>query len=353
MNNPYKAIDIAADQLVKIYQRGYIEVLQRYNEIATAGNDTKHTRALLNEIMNILNELDTHSVSWIESIIPEAYAKGYQAAYMLYPKLDKREIMAKSFSGIHKQAIEVIAYNMQSALLDATQKVGRQAQDLYRKVGLDATRKRLMLGEDRKWTQEEIKRALEDNGITAFIDKAGRNWRLDTYAEVVARTTPRETITHGTINRLLEEGRDLVQVSSHSPTCNMCAPLQGKVFSLTGKTEGYPEYKDYIPVHCRCRHTLMGYIPELDSKADEVKEFSNTSLTKDNRTQQQKAAYEEEQYNKTRFRLDKEQYERYAQRLGEDAPKNFSGFRRLKSSDNDKWKQMQSDYRDIGNILRK
>ena len=350
MNNPYKAIDIAADQLIHIYQQGYIEILKRYNELTIVGNDTKHARALLQEITNILNGLDSNTASWIEKITPESYKIGYEAAYIMYPGYESK---TKYFSGIHKQAIEVIAYNMQSSLLDATQKVGRQANDLYRKVGLDATRKRLMLGESRKWTQEEIKRTLENNGLAAFVDKAGRNWRLDTYAEVVARTTPRETITQGTINRILESGRDLVQISSHSTTCSICAPLQGKVFSLTGKTEGYPEYKDYIPVHPRCRHTLMGYIPQLDSRADEVKEFSNTSLTQDNRTPQQKAAYELEQYNKTRFRLDKEQYERYAQRLGEEAPKNFSGFRRLKNSGNDKWRQMQSDYRDIGNILRK
>lgn len=341
MNNPYKEIDIAADQLVKLYQQGYIELLKRHNELVIAGNDTKHTRALLKEIMSILNELDSNTTSWIEKIIPGSYKMGYEAAYIMHPGYEQKE---KYFSGIHKQAIEVIAYNMQSSLLDATQKVGRQANDLYRKVGLDATRKRLMLGESRKWTQEEIKRTLEDNGLTAFVDKAGRNWRLDTYAEVVARTTPRETVTQGTINRILESGRDLVQISSHSTTCSICAPLQGKVFSLTGRTEGYPQYKDYIPVHPRCRHILMGYIAELDSRAEEVKTFSNTSLIEDNRTSQQKKSYEDEQREKTRFRLDKEQYQKYVKKLGKEVPKSFSGFRSMKKANNENWVNLQKKY---------
>ncbi|KYN77168.1 hypothetical protein A0J52_09920 [Clostridium sporogenes] len=343
MNNPYKPIDIAADQLVKLYQQGYIELLKRYNELSIAGNDTKHTRALLKEIMNILNELDSNTASWIEKIIPESYKMGYEAAYIMYPGYESKE---KYFSGIHKQAIEVIAYNMQSSLLDATQKVGRQANDLYRKIGLDAARKRLMLGESRKWTQEDIKKTLEDNGLTAFVDKAGRNWKLDTYAEVVARTTSREIITQGTINRILESGRDLVQISSHSTTCSICAPLQGKVFSLTGKTEGYPKYKDYIPVHPRCRHILMGYIRDFDSNADETQRFSNTSLTKDNRTKSEKKAYEDEQIEKTKFRLDKEQYQKYVKKLGKEAPKSFSGFRSIKKANNENWPNLQKKFTD-------
>ncbi len=351
--NPYKPIDVAADQLVGLYQRGYIELLVRYNELALAGNDTKHARAMLQEIQNILSELDTQTAKWIEKIIPEAYKLGYQAAYIEYPLLKQEEEIAAVFSGVHRQAVEVMAYNMQSTLLDATQKIGRQANDLYRRVGLDAARKNIMLGETRAWTQEEVIKALEGEGITAFVDNAGRNWNLDTYAEVVARTVPREAVTHGTINRLLGDGRDLIQISSHATTCEKCAPLQGKVFSLTGKTEGYPKYQNYIPVHPRCRHTISGYIAELDANAEETKRFSNTSLTEDPRTDAEKKAYEREQYNKTRFRLDREQYQRYVQRLGKDAPKNFSGFRNMKKVDSEKFIQLQSDYRDAGIQIKK
>jgi hypothetical protein len=353
MLNPYKPIDVAADTLVKYYRQGYVELLKRYNELALAGNDTKHARALLTEIQNILEDLDTQTAQWIEKMIPEAYGLGYQAAYIAYQGLSKEEEMAAIFSGIHRQAVEVIAYNMQSSLLDATQKIGRQANDLYRRVGLDAARKNIMMGESRAWTQEEIVKALEDNGITAFVDNAGRSWNLDTYAEVVARTTPREAVSHGTINRILEDGRDLIQISQHGITCEKCAPLQGKVFSLTGRTEGYPRYMNYIPVHPRCRHTVSGYIAELDDNAAETKAFSNTSLIEDNRTPAEKAAYNKEQYDKTRFRLDREQYDRYVMRLGKDAPVNFSAFRNMKRVSSERFMELQRDYRESGIELKR
>jgi hypothetical protein len=346
MINPFKPIDIEVDKLVQIYQQGYIEMLKRYNELSLVGNDTKHARALLQEIQNILSELDDNTAKWIERMIPESYKLGYQAAYMMYPSIMKSEEASIVFSGLHKQAIEVIAYNMQSSLLDATQKVGRASIDLFRQVGLNATRKSIMMGESKKWTQGEILKALEDNGISAFVDKAGRNWNLDTYAEVVARTTPREAVSHGTMNRLLENGKDLIQISSHGITCDQCAPLQGKVFSITGKTPGYPKYQNYVPVHPRCRHTVMGYIRELDDNADETQALSNTSIEKDNRSPQQKAAYEAEQRNKAKFRLDKNQYQDYVLKLGKDAPKSFSGFRSMKAADSRKWKELQRKYKE-------
>jgi len=43
----------------------------------------------------------------------------------------------------------------------------------------------------------------------------------------------------GTANRLVEQGHDLVKVSTHRGACELCQPWQGKVLSITGKTKGY------------------------------------------------------------------------------------------------------------------
>lgn len=42
------------------------------------------------------------------------------------------------------------------------------------------------------------------------------------------------------------------------------------------------------------------------------------------------------------------QYDRYKKRLGDDAPKSFYAFKRLKNAGGDKWEELQRKYRDNG-----
>jgi hypothetical protein len=61
---------------------------------------------------------------------------------------------------------------------------------------------------------------------------------------MVARTTTMEAHLQGTANRLVEQGHDLVKVSTHRGACELCQPWQGKILSITGKTEGYPTLEE-------------------------------------------------------------------------------------------------------------
>ena len=71
---------------------------------------------------------------------------------------------------------------------------------------------------------------------------------------------------------------------------------------------------------------------------------SNAPFT-DNRSDEEIALYSKQQADSRRMRADRSQFERYRQRLGEDAPKSFHTFRRIKNADGQKWKEMQSLYR--------
>jgi hypothetical protein len=112
---------------------------------------------------------------------------------------------------------------------------------------------------------------------------------------MVARTTTREAASVAAINECKEFDVDLVQISTHYPTCEICAPLQGKVFSISGKDKRYPKLTDEYrpPFHPNCRHVLTPYVREFDDNAEETQRYSNTSLTKDPRSEAEKQAYKE------------------------------------------------------------
>ena len=70
------------------------------------------------------------------------------------------------------------------------------------------------------------------------------------------RTADRSKQTERILRESAEWDNDLVQVSSSSNPCSICAPFNGKIFSIHGKTPGYPILKEVPPFCNRCTHSL-------------------------------------------------------------------------------------------------
>jgi hypothetical protein len=82
---------------------------------------------------------------------------------------------------------------------------------------------------------------------------------------MVVRTTTREAATHGTINRLLERGDDLITISEHPDPAEVCVPYAGQTFSLSGQTDGYDVIDQLPPFHPNCRHVATPASENLDA----------------------------------------------------------------------------------------
>jgi len=81
-------------------------------------------------------------------------------------------------------------------------------------------------------------------------------WKLKDYAEMATRTTTREAVVHGQVNRLLAHNISLVRISEHADSCPQCAPYQGRLIDLSGQiTEWQGEAVasgPLPPIHPRC-----------------------------------------------------------------------------------------------------
>lgn len=82
----------------------------------------------------------------------------------------------------------------------------------------------------------------------------------------------------------------------------------------------------------------------------EVVEESNKPF-EDNRPEQEKALYSKQQTQNRQLRQDRYQHERYKARLGEDAPKTFSAFRKAKKANGPVWQFTQLDYKRRSKLL--
>jgi hypothetical protein len=185
--------------------------------------------------------------------VPQA-AQAVTDAYVLGSRI--AGVTGSFGSGVHGEAVNALADALTTRLNDAAETVGRRVDDVFRREGLRHAALSLITGGTRRDASQALQDELVKQGVSAFTDRAGREWGLSTYTEMVIRTTTREAVSVGTKNRLLGNGQDLVEVSKHNHEPDACTPYEGKTFSLTGATDGYPVLDTLPPFHPMCRHVL-------------------------------------------------------------------------------------------------
>lgn len=228
----------------------------------------KQRREALAAVNQILVEL-RGSTSGLPTLgIAGGYQVGAQAADLsiedvLPDDVAEKLIDQKFAAGANRAAIQALQAESEMKLAKAVRTVGRSTDDVFRRVGLEQVTLGTAAGLGRRETSKRIVDELKAEGLTAFVDKGGNRWKLDVYGEMVARTTQREAVTLGTVDRLLQVGLDLVTISEHPHSCDICTPYEGKTYSLSGKTRGFPLLKVFPPFHPNCRHVLTAAVENL------------------------------------------------------------------------------------------
>lgn len=241
-----------AEKLIKLYIKAEKEILQETNRALLKGNSTRQLDAMRRNVRAIRKDLLKGGREWSTQAISAAYKEGMVSS----------GLPAKvGFEAVHQQAMQVLADNAYGRLEQVDAVIGRRVDDIYRSVTLENITGQVTGYQTWPQTAKRIKEDLANKGITGFVDASGRRWNMDTYAEMLARTTPRAAMVEGTKNRLLENGYDLAQVvgGSSSRTCDKCSRWVGRTVSLTGKTSGYPtldEARGDGLFHPNCTHNI-------------------------------------------------------------------------------------------------
>lgn len=97
-------------------------------------------------------------------------------------------------------------------------------------------------------------------------------------AETWARTAMRDMTERARHDYYLANKLDLVIVSSHGDACPLCVPWEGRILSITGKTEGYytvDQARAAGLFHPNCEHNTYSYYANEEKAAGAKPEFSN------------------------------------------------------------------------------
>ena len=93
---------------------------------------------------------------------------------------------------------------------------------------------------------------LKTDGITGFIDHAGRHWSAEAYVSMDIRTTVFNTARSAVWETNESFGNDLYIVSYHNGARPLCYPWQNKVISSTDNARTVPDlYGNMIEVHAQ------------------------------------------------------------------------------------------------------
>lgn len=337
-------------ELISVYRQAESSLIYIISIKQARGNVYHYQQALLKQVQTEIQHLEKESTQWANKTIPTQYRAGVTSAVSDLAEKGIHIPGIDAFAQLHNRAIHMIVQNTIGDLSDANHFVGRQFNDAIRAAGLHVIGQALATGQSVDEIQQSLMQKLSAEGINGIKDKRGRMISLDAYAETVARSTTREAHNRAKMNHLTANGYDLVQMSEHAGSCAVCAPLQGRVYSISGTSPDYPALDiafgaGYANIHPNCRHVLVPYIPELADYPTKDKAFSNRPFDIDSRTKKQVDDYKRRQAKKRKQRNDRNQYQEYLLALGPKAPKSYSAFIQMKEADNENWRNLKAAFR--------
>lgn len=325
---------------------GYVD----YAEVAALERVQRHLQDMQDECWSYVPEM-------IENIFYQSDkdAAGYANARALTStQLSVVQQLSNNLLGEISEAAETTLESAQKVIT-----VGRLENDPLRTVGLSRTVEKEVAGSSWGKASEKMVQDLQNKGITAFTDKAGREWSLSDYCNMATRTTARQAQVAAA---LTADDYDLWQIVKIGTTCPVCAPLEGRVYSKSGQDPDYPPLSlafgkvdpngpddltnTYLNIHPNCLHALVKYttIGKSEKQIQRDKDFSDPKknpLDRDPRTKKQIAAYREKERNRQRLLRDMRQHKEYRAILGEDVPKDFAKFQEMKYNNKEQFDVLQ------------
>lgn len=218
--------------------------------------------------------------------LPEMVMQSTDAAYLRGTLEAEKELAegarvgmfqaAPVFTPVNHAAVVAIASDTVQRMGKVHPQILRRVEDAFRTIVKEAAGYSVTGVLTTRQAQQRAFTRMARDGMGFFVDKAGRHWGLDTYADMSVRTATTRALLAGHTDTMVANGVDLVVVSSHPRPAPVCAPYERKVLSLTGKfPKGRNAINDQIfnvvatmaeaeaagLHHPNCRHRHSAFVP--------------------------------------------------------------------------------------------
>lgn len=288
--SPNKQEELAIE-IARIYGDAETRILEQITERLEKGIDQpgwreakssqiSAVRAMLQKEINNVSGL---SEKKLLEIIEKAYTSGIKSAdndikYMVKRGLEGTNItvnadgsITSGFGRPNEQVILALAEETIGLLDKSNRFILRATEDKYREIVASNIGDVAIGSETRRQATQRMLNDFANNGITSFVsepDKNGvrRSWDMYSYSEMATRSAIGNASLKGHMNRMQENGMDLVIVSDHPDECEVCRPWERRVLSISGKDNRYPSVAEARLSglwHPHCGHTINAYVEGL------------------------------------------------------------------------------------------
>lgn len=377
--NEEKTPNSIFDALFALYLRAETDIVNELGRLRALGLVDYHAEAALARVQAILQKMQNDSFAYIPQMVEHEFYVHRPEARRIEESLEKHIAAYKNALSIGEMAIvEQLSADLSAKVLQAASTVqqtltnalvGRREPDMLASMVRQGVAYNQVMGQNSLRNIEDLLIALQQQGITAFVDKAGRRWSLHAYLSMATRTTRRQAEIAAVLTADPEQ--DLYKISSHSTICPLCAPYEGRVYSRSGKDPDFPPLaaafgkidpngaddlsNTWLNIHPNCLHVLIPWTEAgmTDDEIAKIKEFSSFKSNPPNidpRTEAQRQRYHEQQRERRQALDTYKQWQRYRLALGDKTPKRWETFARHKLANDEVYKKLQQEYRLFGKM---
>lgn len=181
-----------------------------------------------------VRELHRLTPALVEVLVAEAAQHGL--AYAL-TQLESLPVPFEITAEVpNSPAVLSLRSDLTNRLAEVSNRILRLPDDVYRAAISDTVASTLLLGGTHRRGHKAAWQKLLTNGITGFVDSAGRDWNLASYVEMASRTAAIRAYRQQTEDSLVANGIQLVSIIVGNDACNICGPWSGRVLSIDGTT---------------------------------------------------------------------------------------------------------------------
>lgn len=213
-------VDEGIGALMRAFVRAEVELRRDLERIVrqeiegsrTARYRAAQRRALLTRLAEIQASLRGDALVFAEESVARIYGEGMIRADSILSGAGAN-IGARSFTQVHRAAVEILALDTFDDLARSIEYLEPQTARIIREATKARTTVGALTGASVDTDRRALTRELTRRGVTGFVDAAGRNWRISTYAEMVVRTKSANAYNIGTTLRAHETGTDAFRIA--------------------------------------------------------------------------------------------------------------------------------------------
>ena len=246
------------------------------------------------QIKKFRDTRDALLVGWLLAMMEDAKPNFYQAAQIGIDVADA-QLKEKGINEVKNKKIKKETFtskidsrinSLQQDLTAITESIRANSEKIIKELKSSPTANTL---QEQKKISADLVSQLQENGITFFTDKIGRKTPIEKYVRMRVFTDSVTIQRTSYFVRAIQYGVDLVRIIHLNihPTCELCAPFEGKILSINGDEEGYmtlEEAENFGLFHPNCDH-----VPEELELAPEDK--GGEGIIKLNEANQKRAEY--------------------------------------------------------------